>query len=281
MKTTKNKTMPTKNTTKGKLIVFEGIDGSGKSTQIKRIKKYIKNNFGRDVVVSSWKSGPIISDYLRNLDKLVEQPASLALSLIVAADLNERVQKEIAPALERGKVVLCDRYTYTGLVRDKVVNGIDTAWLEDVYSFAPTPDMVFYFQVNDATSVQRVDLRMQEGLANLVKRLRQKHGKVSDKKVGKLIEKLKGSMTNGSMAGSMVDTLQALRKGEKIYQVNGDPLTEEIAQKQRMALVNDLIAEYNAIAKKQRFVKVDAMKPIKDVSWEIEQSLQGLLSKKA
>ncbi len=273
--------MPTKNITKGKLIVFEGIDGSGKSTQIKKIKKYIKQNFGRDVVVSSWKSGPIVSDYLRNLDKLEEQPSALALSLIVAADLNERVQKEIAPALAHGKVVLCDRYTYTGLVRDKVVNAIDTAWLEDVYSFAPTPDMVFYFQVNDATSVQRVDHRMQEGLANLVKKLRQKHGKVSEKKVGKLIEKLKGSMTNGSMAGSMVDTLHALRKGEKIYQVNGDPLTEEIAHKQRMQLVNNLIAEYNALAKKQRFVEVDAMKPIKDVSWQIEQSLQGLLSKKA
>ncbi len=282
MKTSKTKTMSTKtNKLKGKLIVFEGIDGSGKSTQIKRIKKYIKNQFDRDVVVSSWKSAPIVSDYLRDLDKLDEQPSPLALSLIIAADLNERVQKEIVPALERGKVVICDRYTYTGLVRDKVVNNIDTAWLEDIYSFAPKPDMVFYFQVNDATSVERVDQRMQEGLARLVKKLRKKHGKVSEKKISKLIDKLKGSMTNGSTAGSMVDTIQSLRKGERIYQVNGDPLTEEIAQQQRMELVNHLIAEYNAIAKKQHFVEVDAMKPINDVSWQIEQSLQGLLGKKA
>lgn len=282
MKTSKTKTMSTKtNKLKGTLIVFEGIDGSGKSTQIKRIKKYIKKQFDRDVVVSSWKSAPIVSDYLRDLDKLDEQPSPLALSLIVAADLNERVQKEIVPALERGQVVICDRYTYTGLVRDKVVNNIDTAWLEGIYSFAPKPDMVFYFQVNDATSVERVDQRMQEGLARLVKKLRKKHGKVSEKKISKLIDKLKGSMTNGSTAGSMVDTIQALRKGERIYQVNGDPLTEEIAQQQRMELVNHLIAEYNTIAKKQHFVEVDAMKPISDVSWQIEQSLQGLLGKKA
>lgn len=270
--------MNTKKTSlQGKLIVFEGIDGSGKSTQIKRIKKYIKKHFDRDVVVSSWKSAPIISDYLRNLDQLDEQPSALALSLIVAADLNERVQKEILPALNRGKVVLCDRYTYTGLVRDKVVNNIDTEWLSEVYSFAPKPDMVFYFQVNDATSVQRVDDRMQEGLALLVAKLRKKHGKVSEKRIGKLIEKLKGSMTNGSMAGSMVDTLQSLRKGEKVYQVNGDPLTEEIAQQQRMELVNHLIAEYNVLAKKERFIPVDAMKPINDVSWQIEQALVACL----
>lgn len=282
MKTSKTKTMPTKtNKPKGTLIVFEGIDGSGKSTQIKKIKKYIKKQFDRDVVTSSWKSAPIVSDYLRDLDKLDEQPSPLALSLIVAADLNERVQKEIVPALERGKVVICDRYTYTGLVRDKVVNNIDTAWLEDVYSFAPKPDMVFYFQVNDATSVERVDQRMQEGLARLVKKLRKKHGKVSEKKISKLIDKLKGSMTSGSTAGSMVDTIQSLRKGERIYQVNGDPLTEEVAQQQRMELVNKLIAEYNALAKKQKFVEVDAMKPIQDVSWQIEQSLQGLFGKKA
>lgn len=273
--------MPTKtNKPKGTLIVFEGIDGSGKSTQIKKIKKYIKKQFDRDVVTSSWKSAPIVSDYLRDLDKLDEQPSPLALSLIVAADLNERVQKEIVPALERGKVVICDRYTYTGLVRDKVVNNIDTAWLEDVYSFAPKPDMVFYFQVNDATSVERVDQRMQEGLARLVKKLRKKHGKVSEKKISKLIDKLKGSMASGSTAGSMVDTIQSLRKGERIYQVNGDPLTEEIAQQQRMELVNHLIAEYNSLAKKQKFVEVDAMKPIQDVSWQIEHSLQSLFGKK-
>jgi dTMP kinase len=262
----------------GKLIVFEGIDGSGKSTQINLIKKHIRKQYGREVVVTSWKNSQVVGDYLRHLDDLVEQPSALALSIIVAADLSERVAKEILPALAQGKVVLCDRYTYTGIVRDQVVHNFDVSWLKDLYSFAPKADLVVYFKVNDATSVQRVDHRMKVGLNKLIEKVREKHGKVSKKKIHSLLEKLKGSMTAGSMSGSMVDTMQALRKGEKIYQVNGDPLTMQIAEQQRMELVNHLIAAYERYSKAEGFVEVDAMLSVKNVSDQIEKELVGVLS---
>ncbi|MBI4836648.1 MAG: dTMP kinase [Candidatus Abawacabacteria bacterium] len=266
-----------KMTTKGKLIVFEGIDGSGKSTQIKKVKKYIEKEYGRKVVVSSWKSSPLVGDYLKHVEELDEQPTPLAMSIIIAADLSERVAKVILPALAAGKVVLCDRYSYTGIIRDLVVNGLDEAWLEDMYSFAPSPDMVLYFKVTDAISVQRVDSRMEAGVSKLAKKLRKKKGKISPKQMQRLIKKLKGSMSGGSMSGSMVDTLRSLKKGEKLYQINGDPLTAEIAQDQRLTLVNKLIATYEQMSKKKHFQVIDAMQPIKAVSKQIKSLLPSVL----
>lgn len=262
---------------KGKIIVFEGIDGSGKSTQIKRVAKHIRKKYGRDVVISSWKNSAIVGDYLKKLNQLEEQPSALALSIIVAADLSERIAKEILPAVEAGKIVLCDRYTYTGIIREEVVNNFDHDWLIDIYSFAPKPDLVLYFKVTDAISVQRVDSRMEEGLEKLAKKLRKKQGKVSKKKVAELVQKLKGSMSEGSITGSMVETIKAIKKGEKLYQINGDPLTEQIANEQRLELVNKLIAAYDMWQKKEKFIEIDAMKTIKEVSRDIKQVLKKML----
>lgn len=85
-------------------------------------------------------------------------------------------------------------------------------------------------------------------------------------------------MTAGSMSGSMVDTMNALRKGEKIYQVNGDPLTVQIAEQQRMELVNNLIGAYERCSKAEGFVEVDAMLSVKHVSNQIEKELVTVLS---
>lgn len=263
---------------KGKLIVFEGIDGSGKSTQVAKMKKYIEKHYGKDVVMSSWRSSPLVGDYLKHLDELEEQPTSLALSIIAAADLSERVAKVIEPALAAGKVVLCDRYTYTGIIRDVIVNKLNESWLLDLYSFAPKPDLVLYFKVTDAISVERVDNRMQEGLNKLVKKLKKKKGKVSKKKIHSLVEKLKGSMAGGSMSGSMVDTIHALKKGERLYQINGDPLTIAVAQDQRLELVNTLIGAYDRWSKQSKFAEIDAMLTIKAVSQEIKHTLKKVLA---
>lgn len=264
---------------RGALIVFEGIDGSGKSTQIKKMKKYVEDRLYRKVLVVRWKSSRLVGEYLNNLRKLDEQPSPLALSLIVAADLSENVVKKILPALAQGKVVLCDRYSFTGIVRDSVVNHCQLSWLEDLYSFVPKPDKVLYFKVNAPTSIQRVDSRLERGLSKLLQVLRKKYKNLSHKKVQSLLADLKGSMSEGSMAGSMEDTLHALKRGELLFQVNGDPLTEEVARKQREELISALIHAYDRIGKASKFVPIDAMKSVKVVSWLVQSELDSLLKK--
>ncbi len=263
---------------KGCLIVFEGIDGSGKTTQIKHIKKYIKQELHRRVEVVQWKSSSIVGKYLQKMSELEEQPSALALSLIVAADLSENVAKKILPALAQGKVVLCDRYSYTGIVRDAIVNGFDSAWLQDIYSFVPKPDKVFYFRVNAQTSIGRVDARLKHGLQKMVKQIRKKYGAVSDSKLQALLVKLQNNASEGSMAGSMEDTLRALRKGERLFQVNGDPLTEEIALKQREELIEHLLYAYTKIAKHEQFAVINAMQSEKAVTADLVTALDDFLA---
>lgn len=264
---------------KGALIVFEGIDGSGKSTQIKKMKKYLKNDLNRKVKVIRWKSSHLVGDYLNKLSDLDEQPSALALSIIIAADLSENIAKKVLPALARGYVVLCDRYSFTGIVRDSVVNNFDVAWLNDLYSFVPKPDKVFYFRVNTATSIDRVDYRLKKGMSKLVEKMHKKYGNVSHKKVQSLLNELKGTTTDGSMAGSMEDTLRSLKKGERIFQVNGDPLTEEVAKQQREDLITKLLQTYDRMSKDLKFTVVDAMQSVKNVSAELEDALSQFLAK--
>lgn len=256
---------------KGFLIVFEGIDGSGKSTQIKILKRYIQKKYHRKVVVSEWKGSPIVGKYLCEVDTFEFKPNPLALSLIMCADLNERYMKEIKPALASGKIVLCDRYFYTAMVRDSVVNNTDINWVESLYSHMPKPDVVVYLSVNDATSVQRVDQRIQTGFEKIEKDLK-KHGKkVSSKRMLYEIRRLEGSLAGASMAGTMMNVVQMLQHGEKLYQINGEPLTVEVAQQDRVALVNRLIEQYHRLHKKYNFVRIDAQQSVQRVFKNLKQ----------
>lgn len=261
----------------GFLIVFEGIDGSGKSTQIATLKKYIQKKYHRKVVISEWKGSRIIGKFLREVDSQEVKPTPLALSLITAGDLNERLQKEIKPALAAGKIVICDRYFYTAMVRDAVVNKIDATWVEKLYSHLPQPDLVVYLSVNDATSVQRVDNRIQNGFKKIEKDLKKRGKKVSSKRILREIRQLEGSLGGASMAGTMMNVVQMLQHGEKLYQMNGEPLTVEVAQRDRIELVNRLIQEYHSLYKKYGFVRLDAMQSIKRVFNDVKRAVQEKL----
>lgn len=262
---------------KGFLVAFEGIDGSGKSTQIKILKKYLQKKYRRRVVVSEWKGSPLVGKFLSEIDNLEVKPTSLALSLITCADLSERYTKEIKPALASGKIVLCDRYFYTAMVRDSVVNGTSMDWVEKLYSYLPVPDVVLYFSVNDATSVQRVDRRIQTGFEKIEKDLKKQGKKVSSKKMLREIRQLEGSLAGASIAGTMMNVVQMLQHGEKLYQVNGEPLTVEIAQRDRMGLINRLIEQYHTLHKKYNFVRVDAMQSVKRVFKDVKRVMQEKL----
>jgi dTMP kinase len=128
----------------GKLIVLEGTDGVGRSTQSELLQNWLAVE-GYGVTVTEWKSSELIS---RVIDKAKSKNAlnTITFSLLYATDLADRLHNIILPALRAGLVVIADRYFYTAFARD-VVRGADPAWVRKVYGFAVEPDMVFYLKM--------------------------------------------------------------------------------------------------------------------------------------
>jgi len=137
----------------GLLIVIEGTDGSGKSTQVNMLSKYVQDKcFG--CAVSQWKTSRLISGVI-NEAKEKNMLNTTTFSLLYAADYTDRLENEIIPALKAGFVVLMDRYIYTAYVRDSV-RGHDINWVKNLYSFAPKPDLVFYLNVAPDILIKRL-----------------------------------------------------------------------------------------------------------------------------
>lgn len=137
----------------GLLIVIEGTDGSGKSTQVNMLSKYIKDkSYG--CTVSQWKTSRLISGVI-NEAKERNMLNTTTFSLLYAADYTDRLENEIIPALKAGFVVLMDRYIYTAYVRDSV-RGHDINWVKNLYSYAPKPDLVFYLNVPEQDLIKRL-----------------------------------------------------------------------------------------------------------------------------
>jgi dTMP kinase len=137
----------------GKLIVVEGIDGSGKSTQLMLAKRYLEAR-GLRPFFTEWNSAELV----KNITKRGKKKMSLTpmtFSLLHATDFAYRLVHSILPPLKAGMIVLADRYIYTAFARD-VVRGCDRDWVRRVYDFAPRPDRAFYFHVPIEISVQRL-----------------------------------------------------------------------------------------------------------------------------
>jgi len=137
----------------GKLIVVEGIDGSGKSTQIDLIFKWLTEK-GKSVYFSEWNSSPLVKSTTK-LGKKKKAFTPTTFSLIQAADFADRWENQILPMLKAGVIVLADRYAYTGFARD-VVRGVDRKWVRNLYSFAFQPDLILYFKVPLEDAIDRI-----------------------------------------------------------------------------------------------------------------------------
>src|SRR5688572_31658933 len=136
----------------GKLIVVEGADGSGRSTQIARLVDYLEAG-GHATVQVGLKRSTLVSE---ELEKAQEGNilSHTTLSLFYATDFADQLENIILPALRAGFMVLADRYIYTLMARD-LVRGIDETWLKNVYGIAPVPDAVFYLNVSPEELLQR------------------------------------------------------------------------------------------------------------------------------
>ena len=137
----------------GRLFVVEGIDGSGKSTQLSLLHKWLEAN-GYGVVFSEWNSSPLVKDTTK-LGKKKKLLTPATFSLVHATDFADRTEHSILPFLKAGASVLCDRYIYTAFARD-VARGMDPEWVRELYGFAVKPSVAFYFRVPLETAIGRL-----------------------------------------------------------------------------------------------------------------------------
>jgi dTMP kinase len=129
---------------KGKLIVIEGPDGSGRSTQIQVITSKLEAD-GHAVVNTGLKRSELIGQGI--LEAKQKLPlGKKTLTLFYAADFVEQLEHKIIPALQAGYIVLADRYIYT-LIARSIVRGLSKRWSHDLFGFAPKADLVFYLDV--------------------------------------------------------------------------------------------------------------------------------------
>jgi len=137
----------------GKLFIVEGIDGSGKSTQLDMLRKWLISQ-GYCVAFSEWNSSPVVRETTRR-GKKKQLLTPTSFSLIHAADFADRMRRQMLPALKAGAIVLADRYIYTAFGRD-VARGVHPNWVRHLYSFAIQPTVAFYFRVSLEESLERI-----------------------------------------------------------------------------------------------------------------------------
>jgi len=138
---------------RGLLVAFEGPDGSGKTTQRKLFKTWLKAS-GYDVVTTKWNSSDLVKPLIKSR-KAIHALSPIEFSLLHAADFRHRVEHEVLPALWARKLVIADRFLFTGLARD-AARGLDFDWVLRLYQPLLWPDLVFYFAVSPATSGRRI-----------------------------------------------------------------------------------------------------------------------------
>ncbi len=137
----------------GKLIIVEGIDGSGKSTQLALLRQWLSSQ--RFVVsFSEWNSSPMVRQSTRQ-GKKKQMFTPTTFSLIHATDFADRLERNIIPMLSAGAVVCADRYAFTAFARD-VARGVRPGWVRNLYRMAVKPDIAFYFRVPLDVALDRI-----------------------------------------------------------------------------------------------------------------------------
>src|SRR3954470_15598438 len=144
----------------GKLLVIEGTDGTGRSTQAAMLKEWLEIQ-GYGVIETGWARSKLVGQAITDA-KAGHSLNRLTYALMYATDLADRMEYQIIPALKSGFIVLADRYFYTAIARG-IVRGADPEWLRDLYGFAVEPDLVCYLQLGVKELVPRV---LQSGKMN-------------------------------------------------------------------------------------------------------------------
>jgi len=201
----------------GKLFVVEGIDGSGKTTQLALLAKWL-SAAGRPVLLTEWNSSALVKAATKS-GKKKNTLTPMTFSLLHATDFADRLLYNIIPPLKAGMIVLADRYTYTAFARD-ATRGVDRRWVRELYSFAVKPDLAVYFRVpievsTDRLLARRVKLKFYEAgmdmgwSPNLVDSFKMFQGKVLDE-YDRLVDEFGFSVVNAT--GSITEQQRTFRK---------------------------------------------------------------------
>jgi dTMP kinase len=138
---------------RGVLIAVEGLDGSGKSTQIHLLRRWLELD-GYKVYFTEWNSSVVVKAATKK-GKKRQLLTPRTFSLIHATDFADRYERQILPLLRAGFIVLSDRYVFTAFARD-AVRQCDPKWVRKTYSFAVQPDISFFFDVPLEVSLNRI-----------------------------------------------------------------------------------------------------------------------------
>jgi dTMP kinase len=201
----------------GKLFVVEGIDGSGKTTQLGLLAKWLKSA-GHPVFMTEWNSSALVKAATK-AGKKQNALTPMTFSLLHATDFADRLLYNVIPPLKAGMIVLADRYTYTAFARD-ATRGVDRRWVRELYSFAVKPDLAVYFRVpievsTDRLLARRVKLKFYEAgmdmgwSSSLVESFRLFQGKVLDE-YDRIVDEFGLSVVNA--VGSITDQQRLFRK---------------------------------------------------------------------
>lgn len=269
----------------GKLIVFEGIDGSGKTTQAKFLVDYLQKN-GIDVVFTEWAGSKNVGEYIKKMreDKIEVNPKSF--SLLYAADFAERLEEVINPALSSGKTVICDRYFYTAIARDTTL-GVDEDYVKSIYSLAPEPDIIFYFDVPPKMALERLIKRaVEESSAGEANK--------SKKQQGQPAKSVKGTVS-GTIGGTIAGTVTGTISGTITPQEATKPVTwkdvatmydyatkifkTEKEEEAYLNFVNSVAEKYKKMVDEYNMVVIDAKLPIMVIRKQIENIINEKIFK--
>ncbi|MFN8543835.1 MAG: dTMP kinase [Candidatus Binatia bacterium] len=141
------------NDLRGHLIVIEGTDGVGRSTQIELLRTWLEVE-GYAVSNTGWTRSPLLTDTI-NEAKAGHELTVATFSLLYAADFADRLEHQIIPALKAGFIVIADRYMYTAFARNNVM-GADPVWSRQLFGMALVPDLVLYLRIDVEHLVPRV-----------------------------------------------------------------------------------------------------------------------------
>ncbi|SDJ81490.1 dTMP kinase [Natronincola ferrireducens] len=145
---------------KGLFISIEGLDGSGKSTQIQYMKRFMEDK-GFEVLLTREPGGTVIGEKIRDiiLDKQHQEMADTTEVLLYAASRAQHVQQFILPALQEGKVVLCDRFVDSSIAYQGGGRKLGCSLVKEINRFATQglkPDLTIFFDISPVTSLQRI-----------------------------------------------------------------------------------------------------------------------------
>jgi dTMP kinase len=243
-----------------RLIVLEGIDLSGRTTQIQLLLDWLVAQ-RYHVTATAWRTSPLISDLLARA-RAGAPLRPLSYSMLYAADHIDRMQHVIRPAFERGEVVLADRYLYTALARD-TARGLDPSWVQNLYRNSVQPDAVFYLHISPEEAVKR-RLSLQQQRLDELHKGKNKSDKVGrDGKDGK--EHKQRKQEKGAKKGVQTATV-----------VQTPALTGESLESFRNFEVK-MYSEYQQMQKAYGFTVIEGNQPIDQVQATLRRAIMRLL----